>query len=114
MQTVTVKLGKPYRLAYGTKALRVFEREADRPINEIGERFGVDTIASLLHAGMVYNHPEVTVDEIDEMLDAFLEKGGDLDPVMTAISETVSACGWFANPTKAAPSGKASGATPVE
>jgi hypothetical protein len=114
MQTVTVTVGKKYRLAYGTKALRVFEREADKPINELGERFGVDTIATLLHAGMVYNHPEVTADDVDEMLDKYLESGGDIQPVMTTISEAIAACGWFASPTKATASTKDSGKTPAE
>jgi len=114
MRETKVKIGKPYTLAFGTKALRRFERESDIPINELGNRFGVDTIACLLYAGMVYHHPEVTMDDIDEMLDTFLEKGGDIEPVINGISDAVVSSGWFANPTKAAPTAKASSETPAE
>jgi hypothetical protein len=114
MQTVTVKLGKTYKLAFGTKALRVFERESDRTVAQLGERFGVDTIATLIHAGMVYHHPEVTADDVDDILDKYLESGGDIEPVMATISEAIGSCGWFSSPTKAAPTTKDSGKTPVE
>lgn len=113
METVTVKLDKSYRLAYGTKALRVFEREVGRPVNEMGANFGVDTIAALLHAGMVYHHPEVTTDDVDDMIDSFLDKGGDITTVMEPISEAIAKCGWFASPSKGV-STKVSGAKPAE
>lgn len=120
MKDVRVKLvgtdGKPksFTLAFGTKALRRFERESEVGISDLSKRFGVDTIACLLYAGMVYYHPEVTMDDIDDMLDTFLEKGGDIEPMMTVITDAVTTSGWFANPTKAAASTSGSGEKPAE
>lgn len=114
MREVKVKIGKTYTLAFGTKALRVFERELGRPINELADNFGVDVVVALLHAGMVYNHPEVSADDVENMLDSFLEKGGDITPVIAAVSEAIMACGWFGNPTQATVSTTDSGGTPAE
>ena len=112
-----VKFGKKfYTLKYGTKAMRVYEREAEAPITDLtGRNFGIATIVYLLHAGMVYEHPEVTVDDLDEMLDEYVEGGGDVTPIVEKITTALSESGWFTeNPTKASASTKDSGESPAE
>ena len=115
-KTHRVKLGKQlYPLKFGNKALRVYEKEAEASVADLyGKTFGVGTITYLLHAGMVYDNPEVTLDDIDEMLDTYLEGGGDISPLVEVISEALAESGWFTNPTKASPSTKDSGAKPAE
>jgi hypothetical protein len=104
-----------YVLKFGNKALRVYEREAEASIADLyGKTFGVGTITYLLHAGMVYDHPEVTLDDLDEMIDEFLTEGGDITVVTKVITEALAESGWFANPTKASASTKDSGAKPAE
>jgi hypothetical protein len=123
MKEVTVKLcdekGKPksYKLGFGTKALRTYERDGGRSIVNLQDDFGVGTIVYLLHAGMVYEYPELTLDDVDNIVDTFLEDGGDITPIIGKVVDTVVASGWFqpTNPTtaKASPSGKDSGETPA-
>jgi len=117
MKECTVKLDKSYKLGFGTKALRVYERDGGRSIANLQNDFGVGTVIYLLHAGMVYDYPEITLDDVDALVDSFIEKGGDMTPVITKLVDTVVASGWFqpANPTtaKASPSGKDSGETPA-
>jgi hypothetical protein len=114
-KTHRVKLGKQlYTLRYGNKALRVYEREAEASVADLyGKTFGVGTITYLLHAGMVYDQPEVTLDDIDDMLDTFLAEGGDITAVTKVITDALAESGWFSNPTKASPSTKDSGGNPA-
>lgn len=112
-----VKVGKTfYSLKYGTKALRRYEGEADLPITALAtNRFGISTIVYLLHAGMVYEDPDVTLDDLDAILDDFLESGGDIGPIMETITEALAESGWFSgNPTKASDSTKDSGKKPAK
>lgn len=118
MESCTVKLDKSYRLSFGTKALRQYERDGGRSVADFQSDFGVGTVTYLIHAGLVYDHPEITLDDVDDMIDTFLEKGGDIVPVIETVIDAVMKSGWFqpVNPTKATASrsGKGSGATPAE
>ena len=116
MESCTIKLDKSYKLSFGNKALRTYERDGGRSVANFQDDFGVGSITYLIHAGMVYDYPEVSLDDVDDLLDAFLDKGGDITPIITKIVETVTASGWFqkVNPTTKARSGKDSSETPAE
>lgn len=118
MQTCTIKLDKSYKLSFGNRALRVFEADGGRSIGNAMAEFGVSTVTYLIHAGMAYDYPDITIEEVDDKLDAFLDGGGEISPIAEKLSKAVTASGWFvkANPTTKpdSPSGKDSGETPAE
>lgn len=99
MREVTVTLDKPYVLAFGTKALRRLEEATGCPVYAIAEQqLGVSWLVDALWSGLVYNHPDLTIDDVDAIIDTYLENGGDIGPVIEAIVEAMSASGWFARP----------------
>jgi len=112
-----VRIGKSwYTLRYGNKALRRYEEVAKATVADLGgTTFGVGTITYLLYAGMVYEHPYVTLDDVDEMLDTYLEAGHDITKIVSVVTEALSESGWFqVSPTEASASTKDSGETPAE
>jgi hypothetical protein len=60
--------GKTYTLYYGNRAFRVAEIELGKPWTEINTTSRQD-ITIAIWAGLKQHHPQLTVDDIDEIID---------------------------------------------
>lgn len=102
MATVTLA-NKPYTLDFGTKALRTYEAETGSSLMELEDNVSISVIVALLRAGLVKYH-DLSMDEVDDLLDAHLALGGTIDDVTVPLLDAIGESGWFRNPTQATPS----------
>lgn len=93
--------GNSYTLQMGFRATAAMEDHYDAPIAEIGKKFepnpetGLPTFRVkdaqvLLWAALLKHHPDLTQDDVLDLLEAELDERGSLDEVMT---ETFTAWG---------------------
>jgi len=99
VKITTITLDKPRSIAYGTRALKLIERELGRPLSSLGTNVGVTEVSALLYAGLAQLDHDITPDAVDDLIDAHLDGGGVIQPIADAVSEAIAASGWFANPT---------------
>ncbi|GLQ36752.1 hypothetical protein GCM10007908_03720 [Rhizobium albus] len=78
-------LGKSYTLKLGTKAMRKIEIAVGKPMPVIGkmldkeETASIDLVAKVFWGALQHHHPEVSVDDVDDILDAIgLDQAGPL------------------------------------
>jgi hypothetical protein len=93
-----------FTIVFNTRAMACYEADAGRPVSDLnGKTFGIGTIAYLLHAGMLKNHPEYDLEDIFELLDEFVANNGDVKELVTVLNKALAESGWFAvkSPTEA-------------
>lgn len=61
--------GKRYTLRYGNRALRWAEKELGKPFTQMDEGTLGD-LTVLVWAGLQQYHPELSIDDVDEIFDA--------------------------------------------
>lgn len=60
-----------WRLRYGNRSLRWFERQTGLRIMELDTgSLGMDEITALVAAGLIHEQPDITVDDADDVIDA--------------------------------------------
>lgn len=97
--TVDVTLGKRNRpLRFDLAAIQAAERTLEQPIfaalRDVHQMSSV-AIVTLLWAGMRHNEPNQTPAKVGQLVEAYLEDGGELSTLMRAIDEALSASVWF-------------------
>lgn len=60
--------GKTYKIVYGNKAFRTIERELHKPITRLNDE-SLDELTTVIWGGLIANHPTITIDEVDEIID---------------------------------------------
>jgi hypothetical protein len=99
MNISIITLDKKREIAYGTRALKIIEHEIGRPLSALGSDIGVTEVSALLYAGLAQLDRSITADEVDDLLDAYLEGGGSAQILGDTVSSAIGASGWFTNPT---------------
>lgn len=61
--------GKRYTLRYGNRALRMAEKELGKPFTAMDDGTLGD-LTVLVWAGLQHHHPDMTIDDVDEIFDA--------------------------------------------
>src|SRR5690606_6428981 len=77
---------KQWTLHFGNKARQLAERELKRPITTIGEQVGATEMTVLLWAALQKHHPGLTIDDVDDIIDA-----AGLDVVAEALGKAAEA-----------------------
>ncbi|MDE3797595.1 hypothetical protein I7G59_09675 [Sinorhizobium meliloti] len=69
-------LGKTWTLKMGTKAMRKIEVVTEKPMPVVGkmltseETASIDLMTKVFWGGLITHHPDVTVDDCDDIMDA--------------------------------------------
>lgn len=66
---------KEYTFKYKFSSLRKLEAIAGMPVSSLlrEDNMGFDTMALFIWAGLIYNHKKLTQDELDDIIDDFVE-----------------------------------------
>jgi len=90
-------LDRPRNIRFDVNALADLEEKLGIGPAQIfsEERTGYATIRGLLWAGIKWEDKRITVDRAGELLQTFLEKGGELEKLMMPLAEALTNSGIF-------------------
>jgi len=86
MEEFILNLDRPRKLKYGFRAWRLLREKFSKPVQELME-LAVDEIPAFVWAGLVWEDRELTVERVEELLDASIPE----KYTMMQVAEIVSA-----------------------
>lgn len=87
-------------IAFGARGIRAVESVLERPITELGKALGINEIVALVYGGLRQLDATVTVELVEDALDAHIASGGSVQDIAESITDALGASGWFGNPTR--------------
>lgn len=84
---VVIELDKPRKLRYGMNQLALLEEVLQVPLTELGNiRFGVKELRLFLWAGLTWEDPKLTVEQVGELAD-----NADMNYLVEKVGEALAA-----------------------
>ncbi|GAA0092896.1 hypothetical protein UT300009_29250 [Paraclostridium bifermentans] len=66
---ILIKLDRERYLKFTLNSVRILEKEYNISLDKIGEDFAMEKIQMLLHVGLLKDDPELTFEEVGELVD---------------------------------------------
>jgi hypothetical protein len=102
--------GKSRTLRFNARALRLLERESGKSVFQlIDEASRLTTTAVLLWAGLRAENPELTLEQVDELLDGYMGLGHQYFELLEPIAEALVEAGVVKRKSS---NGSGNGSTP--
>jgi len=94
---------KEYKLRYDFNAVCEIEEKSGKSIMHIAstENMGVSTIRLLLWGGLKHNNEGMTVKQAGELIQEYMNADGELENLVTKITEAITESGAFGKNLKA-------------
>lgn len=90
MKEFILELDKPRRLKYGFGAARLIrEKLGDREITEL-MKMKLDEMPIVAWAGLRWEDPEITIERVEELLDAALESKYNMLSIVSILVEAIA------------------------
>ena len=102
MRDVEIVLDKPRTLRFTLGALRDLQRVSGQPLHQFVTTMGEVSVEHLLWtiwAGLKHGWPKLTLEQTQPLIEKYLENGGTLPDLMTAVNDAFVQCGLFGAPT---------------
>lgn len=96
--SVQIEFDKPRALKFTLGAIRDLEAALDKPLAAIVveiQRLGINAFVHALHCGLKHEDKGLSANLVTKMLEAYLEKGGNLHPIARAIDAALIETGIF-------------------
>lgn len=91
--------GAEVELRYTFKALRFLEKvTGGHFFSDSISKIGTDYLSGGIAAGLLWKHPDVTIEKVDAMIDAHMEAGGSLPQVLDGLIEALKVNGVLQRP----------------
>ena len=91
-----IQLDKPRQLRFDLRAIRDLEAATGKTVGEITRdlrHVGVTAILACLLAGLRHEDKSLTPNLVEKILEAYLDAGGGIRPVLKAIDEALASSG---------------------
>lgn len=116
LPTFTLQLDQPRQLRYTWNALARLEQALAKPLRQIISEFrygDVSMLRTLVWAGLLHAQPDLTLNDVGPMLDAYVEaNGGDLFALYQAWDEALSTSGMLGKVEDPKGGAEGNGSTP--
>ena len=94
MKSYPIELGGNMRnLRYGFNAFVAFEEATGDSIMNIGGTVTIKMLRALIWAGLRWEDKSLTVDAVGDMVDEYMEEGGDLETLMKSVTTAIEQSG---------------------
>ena len=88
-KSVLIELDKARNLRFGINALCQLEDMIGKPVTDLQDGAGITEIRAMLYCGLAWEDPDLTVDEVGEIMDdAMSDKG--IDYISKKLTESIT------------------------
>lgn len=94
MIPVSIELDRVRHIRYPWRAVVDVETAAKKGLPQIMLTPGVTSLTYLLWAGLMTEDPGLTFDTTGDLIQAYIDKGGKMDDLETAIIKGLKSGGW--------------------
>lgn len=106
MKMIQIHLDRPRHLRFSINALADLEEATGQSVLlAMSEKnLGFRSLRALLWAGLRHEENGISIERAGDLLQKFMENGGELSTVMEKVALAVQACGLFGRQEEPAPS----------
>jgi hypothetical protein len=98
MIPITIELDRVRHIRYPWRAIVDAEKLSRKGLPLLLVSPGVETVITLLWAGLVTEDPKLTMEQTGDILERYLEAGNSLQEIEKAIIDGLKAGGWVTEP----------------